>query len=368
MTRGRSRPLAINLALQGGGAHGSFTWGVLDRLLEEPGLELHWTSGTSAGAVNAAVMASGITGGGYAAARTMLRHVWERVMSAASSALDLRTNPLLATFFNFAQLANVAALMSPYDFNPLGFDPLRRILEEAIDFAAIRRHPGPDLLIAATDVETGRAQTFRRKELRVEHVLASACLPSLHHAVEIGGRLYWDGGFSANPDLITLALESPCRDTLLVELNPRVDPLRPRTAAEISARVANITFSQPLVRDLQLIAAAKSHAVGLFSGPRHSDVARLQRHNFHIIEAGRHTGQLGMDSRIQPDRQMMMKLFAAGRADCAVWLERHGGDVGRRSTLELSAFTAMPGAAGADLRERGSGAPLRRPPAGRSPR
>ena len=388
------KPLAINLALQGGGAHGAYTWGVLDRLLEEPDLELHWVSGTSAGAVNAAALASGIASGGYASARTILRYVWEKVMAAAPPDIS-RSNPLLATFFHMAQMSNMAAMMSPYDFNPLGFDPLRRILEDAIDFTSIRRHPGADILIAATDVETGRARLFRRKHLKVEHVLASACLPSLHHAVEIDGRFYWDGGFSANPDLITLALESPCRDTLLIELNPRIDTSRPRSAAEISARVANITFSQPLVRDLQMIAAAKSHETGFFAGmdrswrsgvypnAQRSHVAKLRRHHFHIIEAGRHTSRLGQSTKMQADRAMVTALFEAGRADAKTWFETHRGDIGQRSTLDFASFhntpSTVPPSPPADARVKGldsapavtapgSVSPFRRPRADRNPR
>lgn len=336
MSRGRTER-RINLALQGGGAHGAYTWGVLDRLLEEPQIELGWTSGTSAGAVNAVALAAGIAAGGYAAARTVLRHVWEKVMAAATPDL-VRSNPLLATFYHMAGMSNMSALVSPYDFNPLGIDPLRRILEDAIDFAAIRRHPGHEVLIAATDVETGLAQIFRRERLTVDHVLASACLPTLHHAVEIEGRLYWDGGFSANPDLITLALESPVRDTLLIELNPRTDASRPRSASAIAARVAAITFSQPLVRDLQMIAAAKGVEVGFLASARRGQVMRLKRHHFHIIEAGRHTAQLGQETKVQADRRMVTHLFEVGRTDADVWIGAHLGDIGRRDTLDLTRF------------------------------
>ncbi len=161
--------------------------------------------------------------------------VWEAVQEAGVPDL-MRFYPFLRTLGRSSSLAPVASLWSPYDFNPLGFDPLRRILEAHIDFARIRAVPDLELLIAATDVATGTKRLFRRGELTVEAVLASACLPTIHHAVEIEGRAYWDGGFSANPDLVTLAGESPTADTLLVLLSPIEQPGIPRTAREIAGR------------------------------------------------------------------------------------------------------------------------------------
>ena len=179
-------------------------------------------------------MAAGLGEGGKTRARAKLRSVWEAVAKAGVPDL-LRLNPLLDGLSRAPQLAQVASLFSPYDFNPLGFDPLRRMLLEAPSIssccAPARRL---ELLIAATDVATGRPRLFRRREMTVEAVLASACLPTLHHAVEIDGVAYWDGGFSANPDLVTLALESPVADTLIVQLNPLVRPGLPTSAREIS--------------------------------------------------------------------------------------------------------------------------------------
>ena len=252
MLRFWRRQQRINLALEGGGAHGAFSWGVLDRLLEEPGLEIGWISGTSAGAVNAVALAAGLAEGNGANARAKLRAVWEAVAKAGVPDL-MRFNPWLAGLSRSQTLAQVASLFSPYDFNPLGFDPLRKLLEAHVDFALLRTAPGPELLIAATDVATGRPRLFRRRELIVECVLASACLPTLHHAVSVDGRAYWDGGFSANPDLITLARESPVADTLIVKLNPMIVESLPTSAREISARINHITFNQPMLRDVEVI-------------------------------------------------------------------------------------------------------------------
>jgi NTE family protein len=362
-----SRKLKLNLALQGGGAHGAFTWGVLDRLLEEPRLEIQWISATSAGAVNAAAVASGLATSGASGARMTLKRIWDAVVRAGVPDL-MRLNPF---FSGLSRGANFSGMLSPYDINPLGIDPLRTILEDHIDFLRLSGSAPVELLIAATDVETGQARLFRRAGLRVEHVLASACLPTLHHAVEIDGRTYWDGGFSANPDLITLASQSPCHDTLIVELNPRVEPGKPRSATEIASRVAGITFNQPFLRDIQMIVAAKETAFGLFGGRGDSPVARLHQHRFHLIEAGRYTATLGQDSKSQPDSKLITFLFDAGRAEAERWLAHDAKSVGRHATVDLGQFVGAQagngaGIAGPAVKAQGSVAPFLRPPGDRS--
>jgi NTE family protein len=335
-----SRLKPINLALQGGGAHGAFTWGVLDRLLEDETLPLGWVSGTSAGAVNAVAMASGLATGGPVEARATLKRVWDAVETAGVSDLA-RINPFLYGLTKGGGLSQMGSILSPYDFNPLGFDPLRKLLEAHVDFARLRADTksGADLLIAATDIGTGRARIFRRAELTVEAVLASACLPQLHHAVEIEGRAYWDGGFSANPDIVTLATESPAGDTMIVQLNPLERPSAPRTAREIAGQVNAITFNQPLLRDVELIVTAQEeHAErGGFLGMRRPNgrLAKLARHRFHVIDAGRHTSSLSAGSKATPERAMLDQLFRAGRTEAARWLEKHRGDIGRRQTADL---------------------------------
>ena len=327
---GSKRQRAINLALQGGGVHGAFTWGVLDRLLEddEP-LRFSWISATSAGAVNAAALASGLAGGGREQARQTLRRVWEAVQEAGVPDL-MRLNPFLRGISR-----PVAALLSPYDFNPLGFDPLRRILNGHIDFERIRAYADLELLIAATDVATGAKRLFRRAELSVEAVLASACLPTIHHAVEIEGRAYWDGGFSANPDLVTLAAESPIGDTLLVLLSAMDEPGVPRSAREIAGTVSRITFNQPLRRDIELIEVARAAADMGWWRRTDTPARRLARHRFHLVEAGHHTAILPADSKIQPDRTTISRLFLAGHTEAGKWLDRHASAVGRHATVDL---------------------------------
>jgi NTE family protein len=331
------RKRSINLALQGGGVHGAFTWGVLDRLLEDDSdLQFSWISATSAGAVNAAALASGFAEDGREGARRTLRTVWEAVQEAGVPDL-MRFYPFLRNLGRSSSLAPAATLWSPYDFNPLGFDPLRRILEAHIDFERIRSFADMELLIAATDVATGTKRLFRRRELTVEAVLASACLPTIHHAVEIDGRAYWDGGFSANPDLVTMATESPTTDTLLVLLSPIEQPGIPRTAREIAGEVSRITFNQPLRRDVDMIEAARSAVKPRWWQRVNSATDRLAQHRFHLVEAGHHTAVLPAESKIQPDRTVISHLFLAGAAEAGKWLERHGKQVGRRGTVDLPA-------------------------------
>ncbi|MGH6816686.1 MAG: patatin-like phospholipase family protein [Hyphomicrobiaceae bacterium] len=216
----------------------------------------------------------------------------------------------------------------------MGFDPLRRVLKAHIDFERIRAASPVELLIAATDVATGRPRLFRRHELSVEAVLASACLPAFHRAIEIDGRAYWDGAFSANPDIVTLACESPVRDTLIVQLSPAEKTGVPKAVADIAAQVNRITFNQPYLRDIALIRAAQEAGLGWFAG-RSGRIGRLKRHRFHLIEAGRFTGPLALDTQSKPDSRLLAYLHSAGRSEAQKWLERNLSGVGRRSTADL---------------------------------
>jgi NTE family protein len=327
------RNARINLALQGGGAHGAFTWGVLDRLLEDEELEINWVSATSAGAVNAVALASGFSEGGKTSARKKLRSVWEAVHKAGVPDL-LRLNPFLYGLSRAPHLAQMASLWSPYEFNPLGFDPLRRLLSDSIDFEKVRKNSPIELLIAATEVATGRARIFRRNEITVEAVLASACLPTLHHAVEIDGVAYWDGGFSSNPDIKTLAMESPVEDTLIVQLNSLVRQDLPTGVREISLHANRLAFNAPLIREVELIETVRECQQGRIGGPR-GRFSRLATHRFHLIEAGRYTGGLSADSTMKPEWQLLNYLFGAGRDEADKWLSLHRSAIGRRSSVDL---------------------------------
>lgn len=346
-----TRRKALNLALQGGGAHGAFTWGVLDEFLEDEELAIGWLSGTSAGAVNAVAVAHGLAVGDKRQGRAALAAIWKAVENAGVPEL-LRRSPFLSGFAKAASMSNITSLFSPYELNPLGFDPLRDILKDHIDFETIRRSCPVDIVIAATDVATGRARLFRKEELTVDAVLASACLPTVHHAVEIGGRVYWDGGFSANPDLLTLGRDSPVRDTLIVQLNPIRTVGFPRSPREIEDRVNTLTFNQPLLRDIEMIVQAQKARRGWLS--RRSDgFVRLARHRFHLIEAGRHTAGMGSDTKALPDTGVLTYLHGAGRIEARRWLGAHSGQIGHRATIDLEQ-TYLSDAAGDGVTDEGS--------------
>ncbi len=348
----------INLALQGGGAHGAFTWGVLDRLLQEDELEFGWISAASAGTVNAVALAAGLAEGGREHARTKLFKIWEAVHKSGVPDLA-KLNPFLNGFSRPSSMASLATMWSPYEFNPLGFDPLRRLITDHVDFDLIREKSPVELLIAATHVDTGRARLFRRDEITVEAVLASACLPTLHHAVEIDGAAYWDGGYSANPDLVTLAAESPVGDTLLVMVAPRTSEDLPTTARDIAAHTNRLTFNAPLFRDVEIITAVRDTVGTILPKGR---LAGLARHRFHIIDGGEETGALSVESSIKPDWNMMTYLHGAGRDHADKWLSQFGSDVGRKETVDLAAhfFPPIAGAGASPAIAAGTRGPVRK--------
>lgn len=337
------QPKRINLALQGGGAHGAFTWGVLDRLLDRQEFDIDGVSGTSAGAVNAVALAAGYLEGGAEGARAKLETVW-RAVSESGCMLPVKRNAEAAgapaagsddsPYYLFLQM--LTGIFSPYEFNPLEIDPLRRILERHIDFKALRRSPPMTLFINATEVSTGRGRVFSGKEITLEAVLASACLPALRHAVKIGRRHYWDGAFSANPALLPLIEGCATIDTLIVRLAPTRLPAVPKKAREIHGHVNRIMFSQPLRREIELIETGRRTArrgIGLSDGLGR----RLKRHRFHMVDAARYTKKLGHASTMTPDWELLVYLRESGRKAMANWLGRNKDAVGRRSTVDLAA-------------------------------
>lgn len=340
----------INLALQGGGTHGAFTWGVLDRLLEDPDCELGWISGTSAGALNGVGLAAGLAQGGRDQARMTLARLWTGVVEASVPDL-VKLNPLLAGPWagvrNASAFAQMATLFSPYELNPLAIDPLRKLLAAHIDVASLRDKPGPELLIAATDIATGRARLFRRAEMSIDAILASACLPMVQQAVEIDGRAYWDGGYAANPELLALAAESPVEDTLIVQLTGLTSKVRPTSAVDISNHVSHLAFNRPYIEQLETITMLRridDAARAAWRGPKwlksDSDMPkreqRIARHRFHLIDAGRFTANLAIETKGRPDSDLLAKLFNAGRNEAGKWLDRCGADIGLNDTAQLA--------------------------------
>ncbi len=330
----------IDLALQGGGSHGAFTWGVLDRLLEEPWLRIEAISGTSAGAMNAAVLAHGWLEGGAAGARAALDAYWSRVAQAALFS-PLQRTPLdrllgrwtldsSPVFIGFDLLAR---LVSPYTLNPHGFNPLKSILDESIDFERLVRSP-IKLFITATNVRTGRGRIFRNAEITPDVLLASACLPTLFQAVEIDGEAYWDGGYAGNPTITPLVRESDAQDTILVQINPRERPGTPRSAGEILNRLNEVSFNATLMKELRMIALLRQAA-----DPGSAEGARWAVMRTHRIMTDMMT-ELGYSSKLNAERAFLDMLRAEGRRAASAFLCDHANDVGRRSTADLDTLLA----------------------------
>src|SRR6266404_4307858 len=277
-------PILVDLALQGGGSHGAFTWGVLDRLLQEPWLGIDGISGTSAGAMNAAVLVDGHAKGGAAGARTALENFWRRVSEAARFS-PFRRGPLdvllgrwtLDSSPVYVVIDLMSRLLSPYDLNPMGNNPLRAILAEAIDFAQLAQAP-IKLFITATNVRSGRGHVFKNNTITPDVLLASACLPTMFQAIEIDGEPYWDGGYSGNPTITPLIQECKSQDTILVQINPRERAEPPRTANEILNRLNEISFNSPLMKELRMIALLRQVA-----DPGHGEGARWAGMRTHRI-------------------------------------------------------------------------------------
>ena len=330
----------LNLALQGGGAHGAFTWGVLERLLACDRFRFDTISATSAGAINAVAVASGMVEGGPDAARAKLAAIWTAIVAAAPPDIA-KLNPLLASLgkmeaFGAPSMNQIASLVSPYTFNPYDFNPLKKLLAELIDFDSIVKHGKIGLLIAATDASTGRARLFRREELTVDVVLASACLPMLYKAVKIGDSSYWDGGFSANPDLVTLAREAKVHDTLIVLLNPTSRDKVPTQTVDILSQINRITFSQPLLRDVREILSIRQAMAGPQSMLVSRERKRVALHRFHMIEAGAYVAALPEISKMRADKDVTAQLFEAGAREADGWMARHAAEVGKRESVDLA--------------------------------
>lgn len=332
----------VALALQGGGAHGAFTWGVLDHLLEEGRLDIAAVSGTSAGAMNAVALAQGLAEGGAEGARAALQRFWSAVGARVPFDLFKLGNaerpgltPAARLFMHWAQL------LSPYQFNPLGLNPLREVLAEQFDFERLRSASPVRLFIAATHANSGRLRLFENAELSVDVVLASACLPTLHHAVMIEGEPYWDGGYSANPALFPL-VRSGVRDLLIVSLSPMTYTQAPVSADEIHARALEFAFNASFLREARLIGEACAEArLSRWSFGRLE--RRLRRLRTHLIDAHDELGEMPGETRLIAHLPFLERLRDLGRERARRWLAEAGPQVGRRSSVDLASVFAPPG-------------------------
>jgi NTE family protein len=341
MARKPARPaggrdtLLIDLALQGGGSHGAFTWGVLDRLLEEDWIEIEAASGTSAGAMNAAVLAHGLLAGGAEGARDALARFWKKVSDAAALS-PLRRGPLdvllgrwtLDTSPAYLAMDIATRVFSPYDLDFGMPNPLAAVLADVIDFDRLPQSP-VKLFITATNVHTGRPRVFRNHDVSPAALMASACLPMMFQAVEIDGQAYWDGGYSGNPTMTPLIDECVSDDTIIIGINPVQRPGTPKTARDILNRLNEVAFNAVLLKELQMMALLRSVA-----DPGNEKTAHWARMRVHLVQSAM-LAELGASSKLNAEWDFLTMLRDEGRRAAEAFLDQHRDALGKRSTLPI---------------------------------
>ncbi len=339
MAKAKAKTKLLNLALQGGGAHGAFTWGVLDRLLEDGRIEVEAISGTSAGAINSVVLVDGFMRDGHDGAREALHTFWEQIAKIGAFS-PIQRSPLDIWQGNFSLDHNPAYLFfdmltrmaSPYDLNPANINPMRDLLDTRVDFDAVRHCSDMKLFISATNVHTGRVKVFTGEEINTDAVLASSCLPLLFQAVEIDGIPYWDGGYMGNPVLFPFFYHCQSSDILLVQINPMERAETPNTSREILNRLNEITFNASLNKELRAI-----EFVSRLIEAEDLDEERYKRVRMHMIEADEELSKLSASSKLNAEWAFLIHLRDIGRLAAADWLERNYDALGVRSTFDLAA-------------------------------
>jgi len=331
-----AKPKVIELALQGGGAHGAYTWGVLDRLLEDDRIVIGSICGTSAGAMNAVVLADGLDTGGKEGARQALRRFWSEVSKAGWNSPFQRT--WLDRWFGSWNLDyspgyiffdNLSRLMSPYQLNPFNIQPLRDLISSLVDFEHVRHCEGIKLFVAATNVRTGLQKIFKRQEMTVDMLMASACLPYFFQAVEIDGEAYWDGGYMGNPALFPLVDDTQSQDIVIVQINPVHREEIPRSAPEIFNRINEITFNASLIKEIRSIAILKE----LIKTANLED-QQFRDALFHLISNDEELNPLHASSKFNTEWSFFMHLHDVGYRTTSNWLDQNFHDLGKRSTLD----------------------------------
>lgn len=340
----REDPKLINMALQGGGAHGALAWGVLDKFCEDGRIRIDGFSACSAGAMNAVVYAYGRTKNGLDGARQALHDFWEEVSGVSQNYTLFPAAPWQKFFYGWQEmdlalsymaLDNFTRQFSPYEFNPMNINPLRQILERQIDFDALKKCHHTKLFINATNVRTNKIRVFTNREITVDAVMASACLPQIFQAVEIDGEAYWDGGYMGNPALYPLVYETKTDDIVIVHINPIYREQLPKTATEITNRVNEISFNSSLLREMRAIEFAKRLVQDDMIKPEFRDHFHFKNLNMHSIRCDKVMQNHTVASKSNPDWAFLTLLRDEGRALAADWIQRHIHKIGHQSTIDL---------------------------------
>jgi NTE family protein len=353
VTKGRQKK-TVNLALQGGGAHGAFTWGALDRLLEEEAIAIEGITATSAGAMNAAALKHGWLQSGADGAKASLKRFWFQIAGLDGKLSDAMIAWLRAISPSPAFIARaienspamlaseaITRVFSPYQLNPFNYHPMRQICEELLDYDLVCASNGPKLFVCATNVRTGKPRVFTGKEITPDALLASACLPTLFQAIRIedprSGRLeaYWDGGYMGNPALYPLFYHTTSSDILIVHINPIERDELPQTAQEIMNRLNEISFNSSLLRELRTI-----ELVNRLLDQGVVKAGTMKRNNIHSIRDDKLMAQLGVATKLTPNRALLLQLHDAGHAAMDGFLRAHWREIGRCSSVDLKRMFA----------------------------
>jgi len=337
----KSERKTVNIALQGGGAHGALAWGILDMLLEDGRIDVEGFTASSAGTMNALAFAQGMMEGGRDGARAKLEEFWSEISGAGVFFSPVHTNPM-EKFLGFGSAENPFAyfmfdtmtrMFSPYQFNPLDINPLRDVLLRTIDFDKIRACDKIKLFTSATNVRTGKVHIFHGEEMSIDVALASSCLPFLFKAVEINGEHYWDGGYTGNPALYPLFYETKSDDIILIHLNPLYREEIPTTAPAIMNRINEISFNDSLLKELRAIEFVKK----LIEQDMIKDEFKNQYKNLlvHSIRADDMMKEFSITSKFDTDWDFLLKLRDAGRAGMKNWLDRNFDNLGERPSVDL---------------------------------
>lgn len=331
----------INIALQGGGAHGAFVWGVLDKFLEDGRIKIEALSATSAGSMNGVIYSYGLHKGGRQGARDLLYQFWKRISEIGKVYNPVHLLPWehLQNGWNvdkslgYAFFDTFTNIFSPYEFNPLNINPLRGVLEELIDFEELRKCSAVKLFLSATNVRTGRIRVFPIEELTIDAVLASACLPYVFQSVQIGNEFYWDGGYSGNPAIFPLFYHTKSRDILIIHTNPIERHEIPKTVEDIHNRIIEITFNSSLLKEIRAITLVQKLL-------REEWLKEEYRGHFkdillHSMRGDKTMRELSIPSKFNTDWDFLMYLFTRGRAAADVWIQENYSHLGKTSTVDL---------------------------------
>ncbi|MBX3457192.1 MAG: patatin-like phospholipase family protein [Candidatus Paracaedibacteraceae bacterium] len=328
----------VSVALQGGGSHGAFSWGVMDRLLEDGRFEIEGLTGTSAGGMNAVAIAQGLMKGGNQAARDELKAFWQKISDSGKNSPLNHRGPIDKALGKYTMYHSpgfvifdyLSRMFSPYELNPLQIDPLKDVIASSFDFDALRKFKGVKVYLCATHVQTGKLRIFGLDEMKIEALQATACLPTIHNAVKVDGEYYWDGGFIGNPVFFPLIYDCESPDIILIQLNPTVREKIPTTAREIGDRLNEITNNASVVREMRAI----SFISDLIDDGK-LDPKETKRVFMHLIEDEDTFTDLGWSSKLNTEWDFFMHLFEKGRAAADKWIKENYEHVGKKTTAPL---------------------------------